>query len=57
MKLTELIIVGAFAAMLVFALATCPFESIASFNPVEWLADTINGFLNLIKNLFFGWLK
>jgi len=56
MKLSELCIIGAFAVMLVFALITCPFESYASFNPVEWLADSINGFFDWVIDLFFGWM-
>jgi hypothetical protein len=57
MKLVELIIVGALAVLLIFALADCNFEAIASFNPVQWISDSINGFLSMLKDLFFGWIK
>jgi hypothetical protein len=55
-KLTELAIVGAFAVTVAYALVTLPLDSLVSFNPVEWLADSINGFLNMLEDLFFGWL-
>jgi hypothetical protein len=45
MKTGELIIFGILAAMVVFVLISCPFEDLASFNPIEWLADSINGSL------------
>jgi hypothetical protein len=56
MKLVELIIVGAFTVLLIFALADCNFEAITSFNPVQWISNSINGFLNMLKTLFFGWM-
>jgi hypothetical protein len=56
MKLGELFVIGVFGMLLVFALTTLPLDSIASFNPVEWLADSINGFFDWIFNLFFGWM-
>jgi len=55
-KLSEIIIIAAFGGLLFFALISYPFEELASFNPVEWLADSINGFFDWIINLFFGWL-
>jgi hypothetical protein len=45
-----------FGILLFFALTTLPLDSLASFNPVEWLADSINGFFDWIFNLLFGWL-
>ena len=56
MKLGEFIVVAAFGIVLIFALTSCPYEEYASFNPVKWLTDSINGFLNLLKDLFFGWI-
>ena len=52
----ESFIIIAFGAMVILALATCPYEDLASFNPLQWLTDSINGFINLLKDLFFGWI-
>jgi len=56
MRISELFIIAAFGVLLLFALIGCPYEEYANFNPVEWLTDLINGFLNLMKDLFFGWM-
>jgi len=57
MKLGELIIICIFGAILILALTTCPYEDLASFNPLEWIANSVNGFFDWIFNLFFGWME
>jgi hypothetical protein len=57
MSVRGLIIVGIIGAIIVFALATCPYEGLASFDPVEWISNSVNGFFDWIINLFFGWIK
>ena len=56
MKLSELLIIAAFAVVIAYALVTAPFDSIASFNPVEWFANSVKGFFDWFINLFFGWI-
>ena len=51
MQIRELIFLGIIGVTVFFALYTCPFDDLASSNPVEWLADSINGFFDLIFNL------
>lgn len=52
MNTRELIILGILGVAVFFALTTCPFEELASFNPLEWFSDSINR----IIDLFFGWM-
>ena len=56
MKPGESFIIIVFGAMVILALVTCPYEDIAAFDPLQWLTDSINGFMNLLKDLFFGWI-
>ena len=56
MKLSELLIIAAFAVVIAYALVTAPFDSIASFNPVELFANSVKGFFDWFINLFFGWI-
>jgi len=55
MRLSELLIIAAFAVVVAYALATSPIEDF-SFDPLGWITNSINGFLDLLKDLFFGWL-
>jgi len=57
MSIRGLIILGIIGTIIVFALATCPYEDIASFNPIEWLSNSVKGFFDWFINLFFGWIK
>ena len=52
MKASETFIIIAFGAMIILALAICPYDDFASLDPIQWLTDSINGFLNF----FFGWI-
>jgi len=56
-QIRELIILGVIGVIFFYALYTCPFDELASFNPFEWLANSVNGFFDLIFNLLFGWIK
>jgi hypothetical protein len=56
MNLSKLIIFGAFAVMVAYALITSPLDSLASFNSIEWLASSIDGFFEWFFNLLFGWI-
>ena len=56
MRLSELLIVAAFGVLVVYALTTGPFDSGFSFNPLDWITASIKGFLDLLKDLFFGWI-
>ena len=52
----QTVIVVAVAIIFVL-LAFYPFDGVASFDPLGWINNSINGFLNLLINLFFGWIK
>jgi hypothetical protein len=54
MRTKELIIFAAFGVIVAYALTTTSFDSVSSFNPLNWVTDSISGFLNLLKDLFFG---
>ena len=56
MRLSELLIVAAFGVLLTYALTTGPFDSVSSFNPLNIITDLIKGFLDLVKDLLFGWI-
>ena len=56
MRLSELLIVVAFGVLLTYALIMGPFDSGFSFNPLDWVTDLIKGFLDLLKDLLFGWI-
>jgi hypothetical protein len=56
MKPVEMILFGLLAVMTAYVLVSFPLDSLASFNPLEWLADSINGFFDWFFNLFFGWM-
>jgi len=57
MRTSELLIIGALAVLILIAIATFDFGELASFNPVEWLADTIDGFFEWFFKLLFGCMK
>ncbi len=56
MRLSELLIVAAFGVLVAYAIFTGPFDSGFSFNPLDWVTDSIKGFLDLLKDLLFGWI-
>ena len=64
MRARELGIIVAFGLLVTYAIFTIPSESAlitlpesaTSFNPLNWITDSIDGFLNMLKNLFFGWI-
>ena len=56
MNLAKLLIAGAFAVTLLYAIIALPLDSLTSFNPVEWLADSVKGFFDWFFGLFFGWM-
>ena len=56
MNTRELIILCILGVTVFYALTTCPFEELASFNPLEWFTNSVNGFFDWIINLFFGWV-
>jgi hypothetical protein len=56
-KLFELAVIIALGATILLFLNVFTIEDITSFNPFEWLADSIKGFFDWIINLFFGWMK
>ena len=53
-QIRELIFLGAIGVTVFFALYTCPFEELASFNPLEWVTNSVNGFFDWFINLFLG---
>lgn len=57
MRINTAIIFLIAGLIVIFALATAPYEDIINFDPVEWVVDSINGFLKLLEDLFFGWMK
>jgi len=56
-QIRELIVLGIIGVTVFFALMTYPFEELASFNPVEWIANSVKEFFDWFINLFFGWIK
>jgi len=56
MNLIRLIIFGTLALLIAYALITSPFDIMASFNPVEWLASSVKGFFEWFFGLFLGWM-
>ena len=64
MRARELGIIIAFGLIVTYAVITIPPESALitlpesapSFNPLNWISDSIDGFLNMLKNLVFGWI-
>jgi hypothetical protein len=52
----EQAVIAIVAAVTLVLLVFHPFDNLASFNPVEWLSDSVNGFFDWFINLFFGWL-
>lgn len=56
MRLRELGIIAAFGLLVTYAIFTIPSEPISSFNPLDMITDSINGFLNMLKDLVFGWI-
>ena len=64
MRTRELAIIVAFGLLVTYAVITIPSESALislpesapSFNPLGWITDSIDGFLNMLKDLFFGWI-
>jgi len=55
MRARELAIIVAFSILVAYALST-EFDSASSFNPLNWITDSIDGFLDMLKDLFFGWI-
>ena len=44
-------------AIIFVLLAFYPFDGVASFDPLGWVINSVNGFFDWIFNLFFGWIK
>ena len=56
MKIRELLALIAITAIIGCALTTASIQD-SSIDPLKGITDTISGFLNLLKQLFFGWLN
>jgi hypothetical protein len=54
MKIRELLILMAIIAIVGYVLTTLPIQS-SSINPLKSISESINSFLNLLRELFFGW--
>jgi hypothetical protein len=52
MRIKEVIVLGILGLIIASFLIACPFDDIAAFDPVGWLNDSINSFVDL----FFGLL-
>ena len=52
----EQAVIAVVAAVTLILLVFRPFDDLASFNPVEWLANSVKGFFDWFINLFFGWM-
>jgi len=55
-QIRELIVLGIIGVTFFFALYTYPFDNLASFDPLGWISDSINGFFDWIFSLLFGWM-
>ena len=56
MKIRELLALIAITVIIGCALTTASIQD-SSIDPLKGITDTISGFLNLLKQLFFGWLN
>ena len=56
MKIRELLVLIAITVIIGYALTTASIQD-SSIDPLKGITDTISGFLNLLKQLFFGWLN
>ena len=54
-KIRELLALIAITVIIGCALTTASIQD-SSIDPLKGITDTISGFLNLLKQLFFGWL-
>lgn len=56
MKIRELLVLIVITVIVGYALTTASIQD-SSIDPLKGITDTISGFLNLLKQLFFGWLS
>ena len=56
MKIRELLVIIAITIIVGYTLTTVSIQD-SSIDPLKGITDTISGFLNLLKQLFFGWLS
>jgi hypothetical protein len=56
MKIRELLILIAITVIVGYSLTTMSIHE-SSIDPLRIITDSISGLLNLLKQLFFGWLN